>query len=184
MEKSKNTQMRADEYEIAEFRLAVLDATERICESILTNKQDIELSYQEFYVAMHELIDAVHYYQNMCNAFAQTNTSPAQDCEFLLDVLMIGDPLLTSSAETISAAVSLSLYGLYNRFYSAAIMLVGVAMQKFPNKQKAIKLVYSKLSPNCCVPKFTTPPQEPKISKQRKRPQDCPDWKEIQDGIK
>lgn len=140
----------------AEFRFAVLGATEKICENILAKTSDVDLTYQEFWVAIQELAKATNYYQEMCKVFASGDSEPTLDYEFLLNVLMLGDMNLTRDSDTIRIAVSLALYGMYNRFYSAAIMLIGIANQKFPERAKSIKAMYKKLSPDFSMPKFTT----------------------------
>ena len=151
----------------AEFDLAVLTATEKICENILAKTSDVDVTYQEFWIAAQEMIRATNYYQDMCKVFAN-GSEPTLDCEFLLNALMIGDSNLIRDRDTIQIAVSLALYGMYNRFYSATIMLIGVANQKFPEKAKSINALYKKLSPNFSMPKFTTTtkqeqPQTPTI---------------------
>lgn len=158
--------MPEEQFVEAEFRFAVLQATEKICENILARTSDVDLTYQEFWIAIQELISATNYYQEMCKVFARGDSEPTLDCEFLLNVLMLEDYNLIRDSDTIRIAVSLALYGIYNRFYSASIMLIGIANQKFPEKAKSIKALYKKLSPNFNVPKFTTttPQEQPQMS--------------------
>lgn len=144
-----------EQEELALQRQAVLEATESICENILTGRNEVDLTYQEFRVAFLDLEDMLNYYKDMYNTFSVTSTrDDLLDYEFILNVLMTDIPELTEDYHTIQTAVGILLKNTYNRVYSAVIMLLGVANIKFPDKRLQISRLYKRLSKSK-EPKFT-----------------------------
>lgn len=144
-----------EQEELALHRQMVLEATESICENILTNRSSVDLTYEEFRVAFLDLEDMLKYYKDMYNTFSVTSTrEDLLDYEFILNVLMTDIPELTEDYHTIQTAVGVLLKNTYNRVYSAIIMLLGAANIKFPEKSLQISRLYKRLSKSK-EPKFT-----------------------------
>lgn len=146
LEEFQETILPKEQEETAAYRQYVLEATESICENILLGKS-VDLDYKEFRVAINELLDMLKYYSDMFSIFTKVPTRmDLIDYEFILNLMMLDTPEITQDNETLQTTLGIALKNTYNRVYSACIMLLGVAIQKFPDKSKYIQNLAKRLN--------------------------------------